>query len=102
MSRIVSTYPKGGSRREAYFLGILDHVSSVPEPTDPVAWPKSGQGRNYHDSTMQPFRYGNRAVIKDLKFRHPSPARRLDLGGATAALVKSTLVNLMCRFYDLS
>jgi ATP-binding cassette subfamily B protein len=46
------------------------------------------------------FRYGNRAVIKDLSL-DIAPGEMIGLVGQSGS-GKSTLVNLICRFYDVS
>jgi ATP-binding cassette, subfamily B, bacterial len=96
MSRIVSTTQKAASGAKRIFE-ILDHVSSVPEPVNPVALPKV-EGRI--TLTNASFRYGNRAVIKQLNL-DIKPGEMIGLVGHSGS-GKSTLVNLMCRFYDLS
>ncbi len=114
MSRIVSVTQKAAAGAKRIF-DILDHVSNVPEPAQPVpieppAQPvpieppaQSGgierlQGqielRGVH------FRYGSRSVIRglDLSIR---PGEMIGLVGHSGS-GKSTLVNLICRFYDVS
>ncbi|MBP1204050.1 ATP-binding cassette subfamily B protein [Duganella sp. 1411] len=96
MSRIVSVTQKSASAAKRIF-DILDHVSSVPEPVNPVKLAKIDG-----DITLREvgFRYGNRAVNRGIS---------LDIkAGEMVGLVghsgsgKSTLVNLICRFYDVS
>ncbi|MEY3637035.1 MAG: hypothetical protein RIR68_168 [Pseudomonadota bacterium] len=96
MSRIVSTTQKAASGAKRIFE-ILDHVSSVPEPVNPVALPKVEGRITLTDAS---FRYGNRAVIKQLNL-DIKPGEMIGLVGHSGS-GKSTLVNLMCRFYDLS
>ncbi|MGB4058997.1 MAG: ABC transporter ATP-binding protein [Burkholderiaceae bacterium] len=96
MSRIVSVTQKAAAGAKRIF-DILDHVSSVPEPTNPVALP-SVTGRI--DIEHAHFRYGNRAVIKDLTLSI-APGEFIGLVGHSGS-GKSTLVNLLCRFYDVS
>jgi ATP-binding cassette subfamily B protein len=96
MSRIVSTTQKAASGAKRIFE-ILDHVSSVPEPSKPVALPKVEGRITLTDAS---FRYGNRAVIKQLNL-DIQPGEMIGLVGHSGS-GKSTLVNLMCRFYDLS
>ena len=96
MSRIVSTTQKAASGAKRIFE-ILDHVSSVPEPLHPVALPKVEGRITLTDAS---FRYGNRAVIKQLNL-DIKPGEMIGLVGHSGS-GKSTLVNLMCRFYDLS
>jgi len=62
MSRIVSVTQKAASGAKRIF-DILDHVSSVPEPSNPVHLDKvSGK----IEIRSAGFRYCNRSVIKDL------------------------------------
>jgi ATP-binding cassette subfamily B protein len=97
MSRIVSHTQKAASGAKRIF-DILDHVSSVPEPLQPVALPERVQGRiTVRDAG---FRYGNRAVIRQLNL-DILPGQMIGLVGHSGS-GKSTLVNLICRFYDLT
>lgn len=96
MSRIVSFTQTAAAAAKRLF-DILDHVSNVPEPRQPVQL-SAVEGRlSIHDIG---FRYGNRSVIRGLN---------LDIrAGEMIGLVghsgsgKSTLVNLICRFYDVT
>jgi ATP-binding cassette subfamily B protein len=96
MSRIVSVTQKAAAGAKRIF-DILDHVSSVPEPAQPVSLP-SVQGRI--ELRGVGFRYGNRTVIQglDLEVR---PGEMIGLVGHSGS-GKSTLVNLICRFYDVA
>jgi ATP-binding cassette subfamily B protein len=96
MSRIVSVTQKAASGTKRIF-DILDHVSSVPEPTHPVHLEKVAGRIDIRDAG---FRYGNRAVIKNLNL-NIAPGEMIGLVGHSGS-GKSTLVNLMCRFYDVS
>ena len=97
MSRIVSHTQKAASGAKRIF-DILDHVSSVPEPVRPVALPERVQGRiTVRDAG---FRYGNRAVIRQLNL-DILPGQMIGLVGHSGS-GKSTLVNLICRFYDVT
>ena len=96
MSRIVSHTQKAAAGAKRIFE-ILDHVSSVPEPTQPVHL-KHVEGRI--DLEDAGFRYGNRAVIRGLNLKI-QPGEMIGLVGQSGS-GKSTLVNLICRFYDLS
>ena len=96
MSRIVSVTQKAAAGAKRIF-DILDHVSSVPEPTHPVAL-TDVKGRIAVENAQ--FRYGNRAVIKGLSL-NIEPGEFIGLVGHSGS-GKSTLVNLMCRFYDVS
>nr|WP_238524689.1 ABC transporter ATP-binding protein [Methylotenera versatilis] len=96
MSRIVSVTQKAASGAKRIF-DILDHVSSVPEATNPVHLEKvTGK----IEITNAGFRYGNRAVIKNINLTI-EPGEMIGLVGHSGS-GKSTLVNLMCRFYDVS
>ena len=96
MSRIVSVTQKSASAAKRIF-DILDHVSSVPEPANPV---KIGKLEGRIDMKNLGFRYGNRSVIRglDLQIR---PGEMIGLVGHSGS-GKSTLVNLISRFYDVS
>jgi ATP-binding cassette, subfamily B, bacterial len=94
MSRIVSHTQKAAAGVKRIFE-ILDHVSSVPEPIQPVQLTRV-EGRI--DIEGAGFRYGNRAVLRDftLSIR---PGEMIGLVGQSGS-GKSTLINLICRFYD--
>jgi ATP-binding cassette subfamily B protein len=96
MSRIVSVTQKAAAGAKRIF-DILDHVSSVPEPQQPVHLDQLTGEIDIRDIG---FRYGNRAVIRnvDLSIR---PGEMIGLVGHSGS-GKSTLVNLICRFYDVS
>jgi len=96
MSRIVSVTQKAASGAKRIF-DILDHVSNVPEPANPVSIERM-QGRI--ELREVGFRYGSRSVIRglDLDIR---PGEMIGLVGHSGS-GKSTLVNLICRFYDVS
>ncbi|MBX3606526.1 MAG: ABC transporter ATP-binding protein [Piscinibacter sp.] len=96
MSRIVSVTQKAAAGAKRIF-DILDHVSNVPEPAQPVridrvegALQLQGVG----------FRYGSRAVIRELDLQI-RPGEMIGLVGHSGS-GKSTLVNLICRFYDVT
>lgn len=97
MSRIVSVTQKSASAAKRIF-DILDHVSSVPEPTQPVAIPQPVKGRI--ELREVGFRYGNRAVNRNINLVI-EPGEMIGLVGHSGS-GKSTLVNLICRFYDVS
>ncbi|MBI5936787.1 MAG: ABC transporter ATP-binding protein [Betaproteobacteria bacterium] len=96
MSRIVSVTQKAAAGAKRIF-DILDHVSSVPEPTRPVHL-QQVQGRI--EVRGVGFRYGNRAVIRGVDL-DIAPGEMIGLVGHSGS-GKSTLVNLICRFYDVS
>ena len=96
MSRIVSVTQKSASAAKRIF-DILDHVSSVPEPAQPV---KVEKVRG--DITLREvgFRYGNRAVNRGVNLEIKA-GEMIGLVGHSGS-GKSTLVNLICRFYDVA
>jgi ATP-binding cassette subfamily B protein len=96
MSRIVSVTQKAAAGAKRIF-DILDHVSSVPEPTNPVHL-KEVKGEIELRSCG--FRYGTRAVTKDVSLTI-RPGEMIGLVGHSGS-GKSTLVNLICRFYDVT
>ncbi len=96
MSRIVSVTQKAAAGAKRIF-DILDHVSNVPEPAQPV---KIAAMQGAIEMRGLGFRYGNRSVIRelDLSIR---PGEMIGLVGHSGS-GKSTLVNLICRFYDVT
>ena len=96
MSRIVSVTQKSASAAKRIF-DILDHVSSVPDPVNPVHVDKVVGRIEVRDVG---FRYGNREVNKGVSL-NIAPGEMIGLVGHSGS-GKSTLVNLICRFYDVS
>jgi ATP-binding cassette, subfamily B, bacterial len=96
MSRIVSYTQNSASAAKRVF-DILDHVSSVPEPTQPV---HAGKLRGDIEVRELGFRYGNREVNRGINFKVRA-GEMIGLVGQSGS-GKSTLVNLICRFYDVS
>jgi ATP-binding cassette subfamily B protein len=96
MSRIVSVTQKAASGAKRIF-DILDHVSNVPEPSQPV---KISALKGGIEMKALGFRYGNRSVIRGLDLQI-QPGEMIGLVGHSGS-GKSTLVNLLCRFYDVS
>ena len=96
MSRIVSVTQKAAAGAKRIF-DILDHVSNVPDATNPVPM-KRVEGRI--ELRGIGFRYGNRSVIRNLDLAI-EPGEMIGLVGHSGS-GKSTLVNLICRFYDVS
>jgi ATP-binding cassette, subfamily B, bacterial len=96
MSRIVSVTQKSASAAKRIF-DILDHVSSVPEPANPV---HVEQVKGRIEIRDVGFRYGNRAVNRGINLTI-EPGEMIGLVGHSGS-GKSTLVNLICRFYDVS
>ncbi len=96
MSRIVSVTQKAAAGAKRIF-DILDHVSNVPEPTNPVKLPRVQGAISMEDVS---FRYGSRSVIKHLDLQI-KPGEMIGLVGHSGS-GKSTLVNLICRFFDVT
>jgi ATP-binding cassette, subfamily B, bacterial len=96
MSRIVSVTQKAAAGAKRIF-DILDHVSNVPEPAQPVP---AGQLQGGVRLDGIGFRYGNRSVIRGLEL-DIRPGEMIGLVGHSGS-GKSTLVNLICRFYDVT
>lgn len=96
MSRMATTTQRAAASAQRVFE-ILDRVPSVPEPAQPV---HPGKLTGAIELRKISFRFGNRQVIDevDLTIR---PGEMIGLVGTTGA-GKSTLVNLVCRFYDVS
>lgn len=96
MSRIVSVTQKAAAGAKRIF-DILDHVSSVPEPVNPVHLKQVKGAIELRDVG---FRYGSRSVIRSLDLVI-EPGEMIGLVGHSGS-GKSTLVNLICRFYDVT
>ena len=99
MSRIVSLTQKAAAGAKRIF-DILDHVSTVPEPAQPVVCGDAeGRLKGRIELRGVGFRYGHRAVIRgvDLKI---APGEMIGLVGHSGS-GKSTLVNLILRFHDV-
>ena len=96
MSRIVSVTQKAAAGAKRIF-DILDHISSVPEPVNPVHLPVV-TGRI--ELRNVGFRYGTRSVTRDISIKI-EPGEMIGLVGHSGS-GKSTMVNLICRFYDVT
>jgi len=96
MSRIVSVTQKSASAAKRIF-DILDHVSSVPDPVNPVKLDKVEGNIALREVG---FRYGNRAVNRGISLNIRA-GEMVGLVGHSGS-GKSTLVNLICRFYDVA
>ena len=96
MSRIVSVTQKAAAGAKRIF-DVLDHVSNVPEPEQPVP---TGQLQGAVRLDNIGFRYGSRSVIRGMSL-DIRPGEMIGLVGHSGS-GKSTLVNLICRFYDVT
>ncbi len=96
MSRMATNTQRAAASAQRIFE-VLDRVSSVPEPARPVS---PGDLKGAIEVKNISFRYGNRQVIDSVSLGI-RPGEMIGLVGTTGA-GKSTLVNLVCRFYDVS
>src|SRR4029078_4089923 len=96
MSRMVRATQRTAASAQRIFE-ILHRFSSVPEPLSPV---HPGRLRGAVQIREINFRYGTRQVIHDIALSI-EPSEMIGVGGTTAA-GKSTLINLICRFYDFN
>ncbi|GIX04060.1 MAG: ABC transporter [Planctomycetaceae bacterium] len=96
MSRVVNQSQRAAASAQRIFE-VLDRVPGVPEPARPVPLQRlHGELEFRHVG----FRYGTRKVIHDFCL-HIRPGELIGLVGHTGA-GKSTLVNLVCRFFDVA
>jgi len=95
MIKMVSAVQRTAASAHRVFE-ILDRVPSVPEVVNPII---PGRFRGEIEFRNVGFRYGSRRVLDNvnLKIR---PGEMIGLVGPTGA-GKSTLINLVCRFYDV-
>ena len=96
MSRMVNSSQRAAASAQRIFE-ILDRVSNVPEPAKPVSLDKL---RGELEFKHVGFRYGNRKVIRDFSLKIEA-GEMIGLVGHTGA-GKSTLINLVCRFFDVA
>ena len=96
MSRIVNSSQRAAASAQRIFE-ILDRVSNVPEPARPA---KLDKLRGELEFKHVGFRYGNRKVIRDFSLKIEA-GEMIGLVGHTGA-GKSTLINLVCRFFDVA
>jgi ATP-binding cassette subfamily B protein len=96
MSRMVNASQRAATSAQRIFE-ILDRVSSVPEPARPVTLDKLKGDLEFRHVG---FRYGNRKVISDFSLKIQA-GEMIGLVGHTGA-GKSTLINLVCRFFDVA
>jgi ATP-binding cassette subfamily B protein len=96
MSRMVSASQRAGASAQRIFA-ILDRVPSVAEPVRPVH-----PGRLHGEVEFREvgFHYGARPVLRDVSLK-VRPGEMIGLVGPSGA-GKTTLVNLVCRFYDVT
>jgi ATP-binding cassette subfamily B protein len=96
MSRMATNTQKAAASSQRLFE-ILDRPPGVPEPVHPV---DPGKVRGQIEVRDISFRFGSRQIIDGVSLTI-NPGEMIGLVGTTGA-GKSTLVNLVCRFYDVS
>ncbi|HET7544424.1 MAG TPA: DUF1854 domain-containing protein [Polyangiaceae bacterium] len=96
MSRVLTVTQRAAAAAQRLF-DILDRAPSVIDAKDAVPLPHvEGEIRFEHVS----FRYGSRLVLNDVSFS-VKPGQMVGIVGHTGS-GKSTVSNLICRFYDAS
>ena len=96
MSRMATNTQKAAASSQRLFE-ILDRPPGIPEPVHPV---DPGKVRGQIELRDISFRFGSRQIIDGVSLTI-NPGEMIGLVGTTGA-GKSTLVNLVCRFYDVS
>jgi ATP-binding cassette subfamily B protein len=96
MSRMLTATQRASAGAQRLFE-ILDRVPSVLDPKDPIA---IGNMRGEIEFERVSFRYGSRLVLDDVSFK-VAPGQMIGIVGHTGS-GKSTVANLLCRFYDVS
>jgi ATP-binding cassette subfamily B protein len=96
MIRMVSATQRAAASAQRIFE-ILDRAPSVPEPVKPVHPGRLGGAIALRGVR---FKYGSREVLHGLDLEIP-PGEMIGLVGPTGA-GKTTLINLICRFYDVA
>jgi ATP-binding cassette subfamily B protein len=94
MSRMVQATQRAATSATRLFE-ILDRQPKVAEPVSPV---KIDRLRGEIELRHVEFRHGNRPILHDLNLRI-KPGEMIGLVGPSGA-GKTTVVNLVCRFYD--
>jgi ATP-binding cassette, subfamily B, bacterial len=96
MSRVLTVTQRASAAAQRLF-DILDRVPTVNEAKDPLPLARvEGEIAFEHVS----FRYGSRLVLDDVSFT-VKPGQMVGIVGHTGS-GKSTVSNLICRFYDAS
>jgi ATP-binding cassette, subfamily B, bacterial len=96
LSRIVVAVQRAGASAQRIFA-ILDRATSVAEPSEPVPVERVLGKVEFKNVS---FRYGARFVLHDVTL-DVRPGEMIGLVGPSGA-GKTTLVNLICRFYDVA
>jgi len=96
MSRVLTVTQRAAAAAQRLF-DILDRVPSVIDAKDPVPLPHVEGELRFEQVS---FRYGSRLVLNDVSFS-VKPGQMVGIVGHTGS-GKSTVSNLICRFYDAS
>jgi ATP-binding cassette, subfamily B, bacterial len=96
MSRMLTATQRASAGAQRLFE-ILDRVPSVLDPKEPIPL---GEVRGEIRFDRVSFRYGSRLVLDDVSFA-VAPGQMIGIVGHTGS-GKSTVANLLCRFYDAS
>ncbi len=96
MSRMLTATQRASAGAQRLFE-ILDRVPSVLDPKEPLP---IGEMQGEIEFDRISFRYGSRLVLDDVSFT-VAPGQMVGIVGHTGS-GKSTVANLLCRFYDVS
>jgi ATP-binding cassette subfamily B protein len=96
MIRMASATQRAAASAQRIFE-ILDRLPSVPEPVRPIT---PGRLKGSIELQSVRFKYGAREVLHGLDLKI-EPGEMIGIVGPTGA-GKSTLINLICRFYDVA
>jgi ATP-binding cassette subfamily B protein len=95
MSRMVQATQRAATSAHRLFE-ILDRVPSVAEPVRPIP---PGRLKGEIEFRGVSFRHANRTILDSINLTI-APGEMIGVVGPTGA-GKSTLINLVCRFYDV-
>ncbi|MBI5547523.1 MAG: ABC transporter ATP-binding protein [Deltaproteobacteria bacterium] len=96
MTRMAGNAQRAAASAQRIFE-VLDRAPSVPEPAKPVHPGRVSGAIELRDVS---FRFGSRQILDGVSLKI-EPGEMIGLVGPTGG-GKSTLVNLACRFYDVS